>query len=70
MPPSATIGRPESSLSRKRFATRATLVPSRLKSPEDGADSEFDSRLGTDGNQNQTASVEKGRRTTPPFSFA
>jgi hypothetical protein len=44
-------------------------VSARLKSPEDGADSEFDSRLGTDGNQNQTASVEKGRRTTPPFSL-
>jgi hypothetical protein len=45
-------------------------LTARLKGEASAADSEGDSRLGTDGNQNQTRGTEKGRRTTPPFSFS
>ena len=41
-----------------------------LKWLQGAADSEDDSRLGTDGNHNRPRSFEKGRRTTPPFSCA
>ena len=47
-----------------------TLDRVRLKGVATAADSEGDSRLGTDGNQNRLRSFEKGRRTTPPFSCA
>ena len=42
----------------------------RLKWQKQAADSQDDSRLGTDGNHEPVWSVENGRRTTPPFSCA
>ena len=50
---------------RLRVASAHTSV----KPPRSPADSESDSRLGTDGNQ-PGLEHEKGRRTTPPFSCA
>jgi hypothetical protein len=49
-------------------ATPLRSLPLRLKGLRPCADSDSDSRLGTDGNQPGLEN-EKGRRTTPPFSL-
>jgi len=51
---------------------RRSVLHPRLRSPllklaAAAADSDRDSRLGTDGNQIRLRSTRKGRRTTPPF---